>query len=198
MTTKINCLNTSPFIDVDQKTFDHDNFIYKKMRENINEAIMSINLQNIKSVLEIGPSNDITKTFKHLRNLDSDIIYHTLDIIQNDNITYVGDITKSLDHIKHTYDLILLCEVIEHTNNPFSAIQNVASLLNDNGKILITFPFNFRIHGPLPDCWRISEFGFKSIINTTTLKISKLDALIMNERPYFPLHYVAIVTKDIM
>jgi SAM-dependent methyltransferase len=191
---KRNALLNTPFITVDQNTFNKDNEILEIIRTNIKQEILNLDITNIQKILEIGPSDDINKTFKSIRNLNDTYIYHTLDIIDKPNITYTADLTKELN-IFEKYDLILLCEVLEHTTNPFNVIKNLEKLLNPNGIILITFPFNFRLHGPLPDCWRISEYGFKSIISETLLKIIKLDALILEERPYFPIHYISIVTN---
>lgn len=188
-------IEDNPFIEVDNSTFIEDNQILKLIRENIKNELLSININNSHKILEIGPSNDINKTFKNIRNLNDNHIYHTLDIIQNKDLTYVADLTKDDIQITEKYDLILLCEVLEHTTNPFKVLKNLKNIMSPNGKILVTFPFNFRLHGPLPDCWRISEFGFKSIINECNLKIEKFEALILEKRPYFPIHYIAIISQ---
>jgi hypothetical protein len=192
---KRNALQESPFINTDQTTFSKDNDILEYIRQNIKLEILDLDITNKYKILEIGPSTDIHKTFKCIKKLDDSYIYHTLDIVDNNNnITYIVDLTKEINIIEK-YDIILLCEVLEHTTNPFNVMKNLKKILNPDGIILITFPFNFRLHGPLPDCWRISEFGFKSIINEASLKIIKLEALTMNERPYFPIHYVSIVSN---
>ena len=191
---KRNCLLTGPFIDTKQ-IFEHDNYLYKLIRDNINDELSKIDLTNVKSILEIGPSDNPKSRFNETFNINKSIIYHTLDIIDNGS-TYTHDITKILENPITKYDLILLSEVLEHTSNPFLVINNIKYLISDVGKIFITFPFNFRLHGPLPDCWRISEFGFKSIIKEASLSIIKLDALILEERPYFPIHYTSIVTHE--
>ncbi|MCK5818286.1 MAG: methyltransferase domain-containing protein [Psychromonas sp.] len=51
----------------------------------------------------------------------------------------------------------MFTEVLEHTLNPFRAINEIYRILKPNGILIMTTPFNFRIHNPLPDCWRISE-----------------------------------------
>jgi len=191
MMIKRNCLLNGPFIETD-KIFEHDDYIYKLIRDNINLELSKIDL-NVKSILEIGPSDNVNRRFNVAFNINKSIVYHTLDIISNGS-TYTHDITQPLDNPITKYDLILLSEVLEHTSNPFLVIKNIKHLLTDVGKIFITFPFNFRLHGPLPDCWRISEFGFKSIINEAQLTIIKLDALLLEERPYFPIHYTSIVS----
>lgn len=191
---KRNCLENGPFMECDDSKFIKDKEILNLIRQNIFNELSNINIENVNSILEIGPSDDINKRFNKIKNINDNVIYHTLDIIDNGS-TYIHDITKPFD-IDIKYDLILLSEVLEHTSNPFNVIKNLEKILNTNGKIFISFPFNFRIHGPLPDCWRISEFGFKNIINETNLKIISLEALILLERPYFPIHYTSFVVKN--
>jgi len=188
------CLKTNPFINVDQTTFNHDIYILDSMRQNINNSLARIDLSNVKSILEIGPSQDETKRFNYLRILKN-VDYETLNIV-DDGSTYCHDITTPFPENFKKFDLILLSEVLEHTLNPFSVMKNLAKILNKEGRIFVSFPFNFRLHGPLPDCWRISEFGFKSIINESGLKIESLEALTLEERPYFPIHYTSIVTHE--
>jgi SAM-dependent methyltransferase len=189
-----NCLlESNPFLKVEQNTFEYDKMILDNIRMNIRNELELLNLNDVKSILEIGPSEFNINRFNFIRNIEENKIYHTLDIIDNGS-TYTADITKPLN-INYKYDLILLSEVLEHTKNPFSVIKNLKNILNDNGKIFVSFPFNFRLHGPLPDCWRISEFGFRSIVEDAEMKIIKLDALILEERPYFPIHYIAIISK---
>ena len=57
-------------------------------------------------------------------------------------------------------------------------------------------PFHFRIHGPIPDCYRISEFGLKYLIEKYNYKIIKFEAIIDKNRPAFPLHYTIICQKN--
>lgn len=89
----------------------------------------------------------------------------TLDIDQKADTTYHADITKNNHEIipDNTFDVIVCTEVLEHTNNPFLAASEMKRILKKGGIILLSVPFNFRIHGPLPDNWRISEHGLRSI-----------------------------------
>ena len=84
----------------------------------------------------------------------------TLDLVSDYNPDIIGDITKYNSHIEDsTYDIITCLEIIEHTINPFSAINELRRICKHDGYILFSAPLNWRIHGPVPDCWRITEIG---------------------------------------
>ena len=56
----------------------------------------------------------------------------------------------------------------------------------------MTTPFNFRIHNPLPDCWRFSEHGLKVLLKDfQKIEISENGT----ERFLFPVQYKTIAKK---
>ena len=177
---KRNCLTDGPFVDAPESTFETDAKILKQIRHNVSEFLQQIVGH---CTLEIGPKGEFQAT-------------HTLDIDPNSGATFIADITQPLN-IPHMYDSIVCCEVLEHVTNPFRAVQNLSKLLTPGGKLYITVPYQFRIHGPLPDCWRISEFGLKAIAAEANLTVSSLECLIDPARPYFPLHYTCVLEKSL-
>ena len=86
---------------------------------------------------------------------------HTLDIDPNSNASYIADITKINNTliIDGKYDIVICTEVLKHTLNPFSAVKEIHRMLRPGGFLFMTTPLNFRIHNPLPDCWRFTEHG---------------------------------------
>lgn len=69
-------------------------------------------------------------------------------------------------------------------------------MLKDGGYLLISAPLNFRIHGPVPDCWRFTEFGWRILLKD--FDILRLDQLETPGRPLFPIKYniLARCNKD--
>jgi hypothetical protein len=53
--------------------------------------------------------------------------------------------------------------------------------------ILFSAPLNWRIHGPVPDCWRFTEFGWKVLLKD--FDIIEIDRLETPDRPLFPIKY---------
>ena len=158
----------------------------KDIRENvriISRTIVDSEDNPGRLILEIGPSSLHPIKFNNA-------IHHTLDISPGEHLTYCADIC-SLDQlysIHHRYDTILLFEVLEHVSNPFHALSNLRSLLKPAGSIHITTPFNFRIHGPLPDNWRFTEHGLRQLLSTGWKDV-EIEALESPTRPLMPIHY---------
>jgi len=123
----------------------------------------------------------------------------TLDINPASGATYIADLCKNNAAIvpPDCFDLIVCTEVLEHTLNPFSAVTEMRRILKPCGIILVSTPFNFRIHGPLPDCWRFTEHGLRSLFSEENgFEILDLTPLEDANRFLMPIHYT-LVTKRI-
>lgn len=97
-----------------------------------------------KNILDFGSGNyNYRSIFKESK------IYHTCD-------QYYPADYKTLEEIKNQYDLILAIEVLEHVANPKAIIQDLYLKLNEGGKIIISTPFNARVHRCPKDFFRYS------------------------------------------
>ncbi len=141
--------------------FDNDTF--EPAREHLNNFIQRCSEKlssNDKLLLEIGPQkrSEVQKNFKLCK-------IETLDIVDDYKPNIIGDITQFNEHIEDSkYDIITCLEILEHTVNPFLAINELRRILKHDGYLLLSAPLNWRIHGPAPDCWRITEFGWKVLL----------------------------------
>lgn len=125
--------------------------------------------------------------------LDSKV--YTLDINPKSNADYIADICNKNDKlIQDSYfDFVVCTEVLEHTLNPFSAVQEIKRILKPGGLLFITTPYNFRIHGPLPDCWRFTEHGLRELLKD--FKLISLETVETEARELMPIQYKVIVQK---
>jgi SAM-dependent methyltransferase len=134
-------------------------------------------------LLEVGPQERllVRETFK---NFSVD----TFDVVDDYKPTIVGDITKHNSAIPDSaYDCVVCMEVIEHTVNPFDTIKEIRRILKHEGFLLISAPLNWRIHGPSPDCWRITEHGWNALLRD--FDIVEIDILESPGRELFPIRY---------
>ncbi len=120
----------------------------------------------------------------------------TLDISSEFEPTYVGDLCKFNDNIPDSsFDAVFCTEVLEHVNQPFEAIAEIYRFLKPGGLLVASSPFNFRIHGPLPDNWRFSEHGWRVLLNDF------VDVEIIadedDQRFLMPIHYVVYGHKPV-
>jgi len=169
---------------IEPSKFDNDTF--QLAREHVNSfitrtaAICShVNLR----LLEIGPQerSEVQKAFNQCT-------IETLDLIPDYSPDIVGDVTKYNLHIQDsTYDIVTCLEILEHTVNPFAAVEELRRITKDNGYILFSAPLNWRIHGPIPDCWRFTEFGWKVLLKD--FDILEIDRLETPDRNLFPIKY---------
>jgi len=118
----------------------------------------------------------------------------TLDIDPRAGATYTGDICRHNAALADgVFDLIVCTEVLEHTLQPFAAAAELRRLLRPGGFLFVSVPFNLRIHGPLPDCWRFTEHGLRALF--ADWEIVQLEALECPGRFLMPIHYTVIVRK---
>ena len=118
----------------------------------------------------------------------------TLDIDPDSSATYICSICDYNPIIeKEKFDLIVCTDVLEHVINPFDAIDEIHRILKPGGILLLSSPLNFRIHGPLPDCWRFTEHGWKQLVKK--FEILEIDSIKTEDRDLMPIHYTLIVKK---
>ena len=170
-----------------------DDLYYKLLRENIDSFLCRVATQygsKAGVLLDVGP--DILH--KSSAYFSENMIIETLDLTDEHKPTYVADLCKENNFIpSEHFDFIVCTEVLEHTLNPFEAIKELYRLLKSDGLMFASTPLNFRIHGPLPDCWRFTEHGLRSLYGE--FDILELIALESPDRVLMPIQYTAVLRK---
>jgi SAM-dependent methyltransferase len=167
--------------------------ILKKMRKNIADFMTESAEKYDRAgarLLDIAPhDHEGAAAYFHKARID------TLDINPESGTTYIADLTKNnRETIKTgTYDIMVCTEVLEHTLNPFAAVKEIKRLLRGGGVCLVSTPFMFRIHGPLPDCWRFSVHGLRELFRD--FNILKIEELEDTKRFLAPFQYTLVAQK---
>lgn len=162
------------------------------IRQNVSDLVRRAGEQYDRKtlkVLEIGPTAALdTAACFPLATIE------TLDIARDSGATYVADICKDNRNFLYSksFGLVICTEVLEHVKNPFAAVAEIHRVLKPGGILVASSPFNFRIHGPLPDCWRFTEHGWRELLDG--FDIRELNAL-ESERFLAPIHYTIIAQK---
>ena len=141
--------------------------------------------------LEIGKQEQgyIQKKFNNRKIL-------TLDMVDKYKPDILGDLTITNQHIPSSeFSGIFCMEVLEHSVDPFACVKELSRILEDGGFLVLSTPLNARIHGPVPDCWRFTEFGLKVLFRN--FKIDVFEKLDTPGRNLFPLHYAMLIYKDV-
>lgn len=165
---------------------------YKMIRKNVSNFIRKAGKKYDKKglLLDIAPQihEGASPYFKTIKVL-------ILDIDEKAKADYTADICKNNKKLipNNYFDFVVCTEVLEHVLNPFAAVMEIERVLKPKGLVFISTPFNFRIHGPSPDCWRFTEHGLRVLLSN--FKIIKLQALETKNRPFMPVHYTVIAQK---
>ena len=163
------------------------------IRKNVKKIIKEISIKYDKlnyKILDIAPQDH-----ENSKKIFKNATLKTLDINPLSNADFIADICNDNSNLikSNHFDLVICTEVLEHTLNPFSATQEIYRILKRGGAALISTPCNFRIHGPLPDCWRFTEHGLNELLKKfSRVKISEKAT---KNRPLFPVHYTVVAIK---
>ncbi len=126
--------------------------------------------------------------------LAESVILETLDLDPAAGATYTADLCTRNDSIpSERFGCVLCTEVLEHTLQPFDAVRELRRILAPGGVLVLTTPFNFRIHGPLPDCWRFTEHGLRAVL--ADFEIVDLTVVETPDRPLMPIHYRTVARR---
>ena len=174
---------------------EFDNTYFPLHRQFINDYIdeSKVIIEQFQSTaewLEIGPQKQ-----SHIRSVYADKSILSLDIDDTYTPDVIADLTISNPGLASGRFAGIFCmEVLEHVVDPFAAVSEIARILEDGGFVVVSTPLNARIHGPVPDCWRFTEFGLKVLFrNFDIIDFKKLDT---PDRNLFPLHYALIARKN--
>lgn len=121
----------------------------------------------MEPILEVGPAQPggvfvrMPDTWFDLREMVKPKAYFTLDRYGPADI--VADITQLPPGYRNTFGTIVCLHVLEHVSNPFLALWNMARMLSAGGRLYVLVPWALRLHGPRPDCWRISDDGLRAL-----------------------------------
>jgi SAM-dependent methyltransferase len=118
----------------------------------------------------------------------------TFDIDPSSGCTYIGDICSYNSFLADDkFDFVVCTEVLEHTLQPFNAVNEIWRILSPGGMLFLSTPFNYRIHGPLPDCWRFTEHGLRTLLEN--FEILELQCVETPDRCLMPIHYTVVARK---
>lgn len=164
--------------------FDNDTFqLARDHLQNFVKKTAELLHEETGRLLEVGPQERSL-----VRESFTQFAVDTFDIVDTYGPTLVGDITRKNEFIADSaYDCVVCMEVIEHTLNPFDTIKEIRRILRHEGYLLISAPLNWRIHGPSPDCWRITEHGWNALLRD--FDIVEIDILESPDRELFPIRY---------
>lgn len=184
-----------PLINIKPSELDIEHL--KNMRKFIHNNIEIYSNKYFFNNCKVGYVGITGNTLKNIINIDFNL--YTLDIDINNNPDFVIDLTKNNDNIveDNFFDILICTEVLEHTKNPIACLDELYRMLKANGKLFLSTPYNFRIHGPLPDNFRFTEWFYKDILPSKNFKILSIASLEKSNRKLCPIDYFITAEKII-
>lgn len=119
-------------------------------------------------VLNVG-AGLISYNYRFDLRLNNDA-YHTLEISDDQQATYVGSVTDMPDVPTASYDWVIANAVLEHVDDMHAAVREIARVTKPGGHIYLQTPFHNEIHfvpNVFQDYWRLTPFGYQQLLKDT-------------------------------
>lgn len=174
-----------------QKFFseDDDYYLYRKHMFEFSQQICKfLNKNKSLKVLEIGPSTALygEKVFPQLDTsviqktcLKNNIYYKTLDIDKSAQADYIGSV-EDLSFVDEKFDVVIMIGILEHVQKVWQVPEQLHKVTNEGSTLFLNTPYMFKVHGPVPDCWRFSEYGYRTLFKDL-FTIDSIDTYPPNE-----------------
>lgn len=172
---------------VSQQDIEYLKLIRESVKHHIKEASKLFDLPLVY-LLDIAP-----QIHEGAKEFFKEATINTLDL--SPGADYQADICQSNSTLipDESFHIIICTEVLEHVANPFNAAIEINRMLKTGGRAYITTPFNFRIHGPLPDNWRFTIHGLKQLFSH--MDILSIEEVLTEGRGLMPIHYRLVAQK---
>lgn len=183
-----------------QKFFSDDDFylLRKHIKEIYDQSVEYIQKSDKNlNILEIGPSDKVWfegLETNWIKNNSKNIghSYTSFDVCGD--VDCIGTIEKC-PFKDSQFDVVIALSVLEHVQDIFSASKELSRITKSGGKVFLETPFLWRIHGPVPDFWRISEYAYQFLFQDNF--DIQLDTFPKNQfgKNSYPLSYNAVLKK---
>lgn len=159
-------------------------------------------------ILEVGPMTSggalnspvfqrMPDTFVDSRSLfvSGGHSYRSLDVDPASNPDVVGDFACADDYFGHgSIGTVVLLSCLEHMPKFWNVPKILQTILKPGGRAFILTPWNLRFHGPRPDCWRISDDGYRALF-ADGFEIESLEQIPCPGRPLSPIGLTCVVHR---
>lgn len=155
-------------------------------REEIRSRLEAIKVKDLNIVDWGSGSKPVFRYIKHdnckFTNLDKNpetvSLYH-----DNGQELTVADIEGVSTFVDVEHDMAFCMEVLEHVRDPESVLINIHNSLKRGGKLILSVPFLFPIHGD-EDYFRYTKHGLRYLLESVGFTLTKLES-INNDEAYY-------------
>jgi SAM-dependent methyltransferase len=83
---------------------------------------------------------------------------------------------KTLPFPDRSFDTVLNVQVLEHTPHPGALVHEMSRVLKDDGRLILSAPFQFRLHEQPHDYFRYTPHGLRALCADAGLEVEELHA----------------------
>lgn len=120
---------------------------------------------NGKRVLEVGSANAHSN---EIRKAAEGAAYFGLDQQAHAHVQIVHDLTQPLTGVD-AFDVVCVFSVLEHTPEPWLVAKHAEALCKAGGLMLVSAPFQWRVHNHPDDYFRFCPSGLRSLFKNCDL-----------------------------
>lgn len=96
---------------------------------------------------------------------NSDYIFHSVNIDENMNPTYIVDVDGRIPCDDSTYNYVVSLNTFEHIYDVSKCLIEINRILATDGKIMFTVPFIYQVHGHPNDYSRFTPNYWRELLN---------------------------------
>ena len=148
-------------------------FHYSYRRQLIDRELSKLSISG--RVLDLG-GKKINKRGEFKPNAGSDWTYMNINPAEGADVIANGEEIPAKDN---SFDWVLCVEVLEFVQNPDRFIFEISRVLKSKGKLLLTAPFLYRVHGKPNDLQRFTDQKLKKLTS------QKFEIKTLNAQGYF-------------
>jgi len=154
-----------------QTNLFHFQFIVaRSLHKFVKDSLRSFDTSTPTSVLDVGCGSLPYKSFS-----GPEWIWTGLDVEGNPLADiWVATTDKTWDLPSESFDLVLCTEVLEHSKYPENILTEIHRVLKPGGKLILTTPFIYPIHGAPSDYRRFTPHFYEDNLNGFELKVLRL------------------------
>jgi SAM-dependent methyltransferase len=118
--------------------FSGDIIEYKSRQSNLNNILkQNVNIQNIDKILDYGGNDG-----KYIPSTLTSKNKYVFDISDTKPVNGVEKIFDMNTLLKHSFQFIMCCQMLEHVSDPREIILEIKKYLSDEGILYIELPFD--------------------------------------------------------
>ena len=148
----------------------------KKEMKKILKEFTQYKLRNIR-IADFG-SYDVNGTYKAI--VPDNWIYTGIDIVEGPNVDVVIDKSYNTYISSNTFDVVISGGTLEHCENPFKLVEEMARILIPGGTMIINAPQVRYEHGTrsnpkirFKDYWRFNPEGLELLLEKAEITVIK-------------------------